>query len=151
LVVLVSNQGGVARGLFDMATLARVHERAVELLAAEGARLDDAHYCPHHPETHWGEGILELRGPCACRKPRTGMVELALSRASCPPWRAVVVGDETGDLQLAKNAGLPAIAVDTGHGCRDGRYPARPTWRFPSLAEAARWLCGDGPHPGDAP
>jgi histidinol-phosphate phosphatase family protein len=141
-VVLVSNQGGVARGLFDAGTMARVHERVVDLLAAEGARLDGAHYCPHHPETHWGEGIPELRGPCACRKPSTGMVELALSRASCPAWRAVVVGDQTSDLQLAMNAGLPGIAVDTGHGCRDGRYPARATWRFASLAEAAGWLCG---------
>jgi histidinol-phosphate phosphatase family protein len=144
-VVLVSNQGGVARGLFDAGTMMRVHERVAELLAAEGARLDDAHYCPHHPETHWAEGAPALRGPCACRKPSTGMVDLALSRSPHPAWRAVVIGDETGDLQLAKNAGLPSIAVDTGHGCRDGRYPARATWRFPSLAEAARWLCGGAP------
>jgi histidinol-phosphate phosphatase family protein len=141
-VVLVSNQGGVARGLMDAETMARVHERVVELLAAEGARLDGFHYCQHHPETQWGEGSPELRGPCECRKPSTGMVELALSRSTRPAWRSVVIGDETSDLQLAANAGLAAIAVDTGHGCRDGRYPARATWCFASLVEAARWLCG---------
>jgi histidinol-phosphate phosphatase family protein len=123
----------------------RIHERVAELLAAEGAHLDDFHYCPHHPETHWAEGVEALRGPCACRKPSTGMVDLALSRSSRPAWRAVVIGDETCDLQLAMNAGLASIAVDTGHGCRDARYPARATWRFPSLVEAARWLCGGAP------
>jgi histidinol-phosphate phosphatase family protein len=147
-VVLVSNQAGVARGSFDLDTLARIHERVVALLAAEGAHLDDFHYCPHHPETHWGEGRPELRGPCECRKPSTGMVELALSRARCAAWRTVVVGDETCDLQLAMNAGLAAIAVDTGHGCRDGRHPAHATWRFASLAEAAAWLCGAPAVPG---
>jgi len=145
LVVVVSNQGGVARGLFDEETLARIHERVVALLAADGAHLDGFHYCPHHPETHWREGRPELRVPCRCRKPSTGMVELAISRAARPSWRAVVVGDETTDLQLAMNAGLPSIAVDTGHGCRDDRYPARPSWRFASLAGAARWLCGGEP------
>jgi histidinol-phosphate phosphatase family protein len=149
-VVLVSNQGGVARGLFDEAAMARIHQRVVELLAAEGAHLDGAHYCPHHPETHWAEGRPELRGPCGCRKPSTGMVDLALSRSSRSPWRAVVVGDETCDLQLAMNAGLASIAIGTGHGCRDGRHPARATWSAGSLAEAATWLCGEAPAPGGA-
>jgi len=144
-VVLVSNQGGVARGMLDTDTLAKVHERVVQLLAGEGAHLDGFHYCPHHPETHWDEGRKDLRGPCACRKPSTGMVELALSRAKCPAWRAVVIGDETCDLQLAMNAGLPGISVATGHACRDGRYPARATWSFPSLAEAADWLTDAAP------
>jgi histidinol-phosphate phosphatase family protein len=141
-VVLVSNQGGVARGKYDLETMNRIHERVVHLLADEGARLDGAYYCPHHPETHWGEGRQELRGPCACRKPSTGMVERALAASSRPAWRAVVVGDESCDMQLAQNAGLPAIAVETGHACRDGRHPAVPTWRFESLREAAAWLCG---------
>jgi histidinol-phosphate phosphatase family protein len=147
-VALVSNQGGVARGLYDADALLHVHERVATLLAAEGARLDGAHYCPHHPETHWGDGDPELRGPCPCRKPSTAMVEAALERARdrdgapIPPWRAVLVGDETCDLQAAMNAGLASIAVGTGHACRDGRYPARATWRFASLAAAAPWLCG---------
>jgi phosphoglycolate phosphatase-like HAD superfamily hydrolase len=73
------------------------------------------------------------------------MVERALAAASSPAWRAVVIGDETCDLQLARNAGLASIAVATGHGCRDGRHPAEPTWRFSSLLDAARWLCGARP------
>lgn len=151
-VVVVSNQGGVARGLYDEPTLLRMQARVNELLALEGARLDGFHYCPHHPETHWNEGVAALRGPCTCRKPGTALVDRALEESSREAWRAVVVGDQTSDMQLALNCGLPGIAVDTGHGCRDGLFPARPTWRFPSLEHAAAWLTGEsGDMPSNAP
>lgn len=141
--MVVSNQGGVARGLYDEPTLLRVQARVNELLALEGARLDGFHYCPHHPETHWNEGIAALRGPCSCRKPGPALVNRALETSSREAWRAVVVGDQSSDMQLALNCGLPGIGVDTGHGCRDDLFPARPTWRFPSLEEAAAWLTGE--------
>jgi mannose-1-phosphate guanylyltransferase / phosphomannomutase len=139
-VAIVTNQAVVARGHCDLATLHAIFDRLRELLAAEGAHVDSIHFCPHHPETHWGAGDPALRGPCRCRKPSIGMVDEALAAHGAPAWRAVVVGDATIDLQLARNAGLPGIAVETGHGARDGRYPAHPSWRFPDLHEAARWL-----------
>jgi len=140
---VITNQAVVARGLCTAEELDGIHEHLAELLRAEGARLDGLYYCPHHPETHHGEGVAELRGPCRCRKPAVGLAEDALSALDAPAWRTLVIGDSTTDLQLATNAGLASIAVDTGHGCKDGRHPARDVWRFPDLAAAAAWICSE--------
>ncbi|MBI4954153.1 MAG: HAD-IIIA family hydrolase [Myxococcales bacterium] len=139
---LVTNQAAVARGLMSPADLEAVHARLAALLAAEGAHLDLVLACPHHPETHHAEGVPALRGPCACRKPRTGMVERALAELGVRPWRAVVVGDATVDLALARRAGLASIAVATGKGATDRAFPARPVWRSADVDAAARWLTG---------
>ncbi len=141
---VVSNQAVVARGLCTTRELGVIHQRLADLLEEEGAHLDGVFVCPHHPETNHDDGDPALRGPCRCRKPSVGLVESALAEVSVQPGRAVVVGDATVDLQLAANAGLPSIGVDTGHGCADGRYPARPVWRFADLAAATDWLCGFG-------
>lgn len=137
---LVTNQPAAARGLCSPADLDAVQTRLAELLAAEGARIDAVFACRHHPETRHGEGDPTLRGPCRCRKPSTGLVDDALASLGRPPWRTVVVGDRSLDLQLARNAGLPGIGLATGAGCRDGACPARATWRFPDLAAAVDWI-----------
>ncbi len=141
---LVTNQPVVARGLCTMDQIERIHHRLEALLAEEGARIDGLYICPHHPETLHDQGLPALRGPCRCRKPSTGLVERALAEQARPAWRTVVVGDRSIDMQLAHNAGLPGIAVDTGAGCGDGQCPARPVWRFPDLAAAVDWLSGPG-------
>ena len=140
---LVTNQAVVARGRCTLEGLDAIHARLGELLAAEGAALDLVLACPHHPETLHAEGPPALRGPCACRKPRTGLVERALRELAGRPFRSVVVGDGSIDMQLAHNAGIASIALDTGKGGRDTLFPARPTWRFADLAAAAHWLAGE--------
>jgi histidinol-phosphate phosphatase family protein len=150
-VAIVTNQAVVARGFCDLATLRAVFDRLRALLAEQGARVDSIHFCPHHPETSWPDGDPALRGPCRCRKPSTGMVEDALAEHGVPPWRAVVIGDASIDLQLAHNAALASIAVDTGKAARDGLYPARASWRFADLNAAATWLVAGAPNPAAAP
>jgi len=109
LVVTVSNQSGIARGLYDAAGYAAVQRRVVELLAAHGARLDGAYFCPHHPE---------ITGPCECRKPgvrlfRDAAAALALSLAHCY-W----VGDRLSDVEPARALGVNGhgLLVSTGRG-----------------------------------
>jgi len=140
---LVTNQAVVARGLCSLQDLEAIHARLASLLAEEGGHLDLVLACPHHPETQHAEGVPELRGPCECRKPRTGMVERALAELDVPPGRAVVVGDASVDVQLARNASLASIALATGRGARDGAFPARPVWRFEDVGAAVRWLVGN--------
>jgi histidinol-phosphate phosphatase family protein len=140
---LVTNQAVVARGLCTLDDLDAIHERLRSMLAAEGAHLDLVLACPHHPETHHLDGVPELRGPCECRKPRTGMVERALAELGVPAWRTMVIGDASVDRQLARNAGLASITVDTGKGGRDAAFPARSVWHFADATAAARWLVGD--------
>ena len=139
-VALVTNQPVVARGLCTDADLDRIHDELARLLAAEGAHLDSVHVCRHHPETHHCEGVAALRGPCRCHKPAPGLAEDALARHRVPAWRAVVIGDRSSDIQLARNAGLPGLLVETGAGGRDGRCPALPDGCFADFLAAARWL-----------
>ena len=112
LVVLVSNQSGVARGLMSEEDLARVHERLEELLAAEGARLDGAYYCPNYPE-----GIEErFTRDTSCRKPAAGMVEQATSDLDIDVAASFMVGDHATDMELAHRAGMQGVLVLTGRG-----------------------------------
>src|SRR5207245_882269 len=107
LVIPVSNQSGIARGLYDASAYSAVQRRLVELLAAHGARLDGAYFCPHHPD---------FTGPCECRKPglrlfREAAAALGLELAGC-----VWVGDRRSDVEPARRLGGRALLVETGGG-----------------------------------
>ena len=114
--VVVTNQSGVARGLFDEATLERIHARLRSLLAREGVTLGGIYVCPHHPE-----GLVPAyRRTCRCRKPGTALVERAAEELDLDLSASYVVGDHFKDVRMGVNAGMPAVLVLTGHG--------RPQW-----------------------
>lgn len=104
-LVVITNQAGVGRGFFDGAALDRVHARLAELLANEGVRLDGIYVCPHHPN----DG-------CACRKPKTGLLEQARREHGFDPAKSFVVGDKAIDVEFGKNAGATTLLVRTGYG-----------------------------------
>jgi D-glycero-D-manno-heptose 1,7-bisphosphate phosphatase len=112
LVVVVSNQSGVARGYFTEDDVKRVNEKMTEELEKVGARLDAIYYCPHHSEF----GDEKYRAECNCRKPMPGMVEEAKRKFDIDVSRSFVVGDHAGDIELAHNVGASSIFVLTGHG-----------------------------------
>ncbi|MBN2225199.1 MAG: D-glycero-beta-D-manno-heptose 1,7-bisphosphate 7-phosphatase [Deltaproteobacteria bacterium] len=115
LVVVVSNQSGVARGYFGEREVARVNETMAGQLEGLGARLDAVYYCPHYPE-----GTVEkYRRECNCRKPGPGMVRRAQEQFDIDVSRSYVVGDHRGDIVLAKNVGARSILVVTGHGAEE--------------------------------
>ena len=113
LVITVSNQSGIARGLYDVATYSAVQRRLVELLAAHGARLDGAYFCPHHPE---------ITGPCECRKPGVRLFRDAQAALGLDLARCYWVGDRLSDVQPARALGGEgegegrAFLVATGRG-----------------------------------
>jgi len=107
LVIAVSNQSGIARGLYDAAAYAAVQRRFVELLAARGARLDAAYFCPHHPA---------FTGPCECRKPGVRLFRDAQQALGIDLARSYWVGDRLSDVQPARTLGGRALLVATGHG-----------------------------------
>lgn len=129
LVVTVSNQSGIARGLYDATAYAAVQRRLTELLAAAGARLDGAYYCPHHPE---------ISGPCDCRKPGTQLFRDAQRALGLDLERSVWVGDRLSDVEPARTLGGRALLVATGHGA-EHRAQARALGIpvVPDLAAAA--------------
>lgn len=104
-LVLITNQSGIARGLFDAATLARIHDRLASMLAAEGLRLEAIYVCPHGP----GDG-------CECRKPAPGMLNQAMRELGFGPDEAVMIGDSDADMGAAKAANVRAVRVAAGGG-----------------------------------
>jgi D-glycero-D-manno-heptose 1,7-bisphosphate phosphatase len=110
-VVVVTNQAGIARGLFDEAFVRSVHAHLNTLLPADA--IPDAYYfCPHHPE-----GVVTAyRVECRCRKPAPGLVEQAAADLDLDVARSFVVGDKWLDVGLANQAGARGILVRTGYG-----------------------------------
>ncbi|HZU25147.1 MAG TPA: HAD family hydrolase [Bryobacteraceae bacterium] len=102
LVIVVTNQRGVARGITRPADLEEIHRRMRAELERAGARIDDIFVCPHE------------EGACDCRKPRPGLVEQAREKWDIDLRRSVMIGDSDVDRQLAANCGLRFIRVDEG-------------------------------------
>ena len=107
LVITVSNQSGIARGLYTVADYEAVQQRLGALLAAHGAHLDGAYFCPHHPR---------FTGPCECRKPGIKLFEDAAAAFDIDLSRSWWVGDRLSDVQPAAVLGGNAILVATGEG-----------------------------------
>ena len=118
-VVVVTNQAGVARGLFGEAFVAETHRYIDAHLAAGGARVDAYYYCPHHPK---GTVAAYARG-CECRKPGRGMIDRAAGDLGLDPARSFVVGDTWLDVQLGRAVGARAILVRTGMGAAEEMRP----------------------------
>jgi len=111
--VVVTNQSGIARGLFDERDLEQIHARLRALLAREGARLDAILHCPHHPD----EGEPPLRCTCVCRKPAPGLLLEAAELFGLELGASWIVGDGLRDLEAGARAGLAgAVLVLTGKG-----------------------------------
>lgn len=104
-VVVATNQSGLARGLFDEITLARIHQKMVDLVEAEGGYIEGVFYCPHGPD----DG-------CDCRKPRAGLLRKIGSEFQTDLANCYLIGDSLRDLQAASSAGLLPILVRTGKG-----------------------------------
>ena len=104
-LVVVSNQSGIGRGYFTESRLQEVHQRMSDLLASHDVYLDAIYHCPHTPENG-----------CACRKPRTGLLDRAANDCRFDPATCFVVGDKESDIKLGQGVGATTILVTTGYG-----------------------------------
>lgn len=105
LTVLVTNQSGIAKGLFSFEDFEAVQERLIELLGEGGVRLDQVYMCPHHPD---------VTGPCDCRKPGPGMYRRAADELSIDLARSFYVGDRWRDVAVTEEVGGTFFLVRTG-------------------------------------
>lgn len=141
LVILVTNQAGVARGYFTEADVERVHAAVREQLADCGASLDAIRVCPHHPE-----GVVERYArTCDCRKPAPGMLLEAIRQFGIDPARSVMIGDKPSDLEAGRAAGVEPILVETGYGAATRRSLREPVRVYPAFADAAWELLSPSP------
>jgi D-glycero-D-manno-heptose 1,7-bisphosphate phosphatase len=111
-VVVVTNQSGVARGLFSFDSVGLVHHAITAMLSDRGAHVDAFQFCPHHPEAE----IAEFRRDCDCRKPRPGMLHRAARELGLDLAASWMVGDRTSDLEAGAAAGCRTALVRTGYG-----------------------------------
>jgi len=112
LAIVVTNQAGIARGLFTEDFLAQIHQKMAEELSQAGARLDAIYYCPHHPEI----GQPPYRQACDCRKPRPGLLKRAAEEFELDLSKCVGVGDRYRDIGAAQAVGARGVLVLTGYG-----------------------------------
>jgi D-glycero-D-manno-heptose 1,7-bisphosphate phosphatase len=131
-VVVATNQSGVGRGLFDMATLNAIHARMHKAVTQAGGRIEAIFYCPDTADSN-----------SPCRKPNPGMFHAIAERFNVSLERVPAVGDGLRDLQAADAVGAQPILVLTGKGEKtlaDGHLPES-TQVHPDLAAVARALC----------
>ena len=130
-IVVATNQSGIGRGLFDMATFNAMNDKMMEMVFRQGGRIDALFFCPHTDAEN-----------CNCRKPKTGMFEEIAARYHVDLKGVPCVGDAIRDLQAADAVGGQPILVLTGKGKttkEDGLLP-RKTLVFADLAEVSRHL-----------
>jgi D-glycero-D-manno-heptose 1,7-bisphosphate phosphatase len=132
--VIASNQSGLGRGLFDVASLNAMHAKMHKMLSAQGGRIDAVFYCPHTPDE-----------ACRCRKPQPGLFEQIADRFGVDLKGVPVVGDGLRDLQAGVAAGCEPHLVLTGKGAAlkgqplPADYPPG-TRTHEDLAAFAEWL-----------
>jgi histidinol-phosphate phosphatase family protein len=137
LIVVITNQSGIGRGLFDRPTLERIHERMRQELAKGGASVDAIYFCPHHPD----DG-------CICRKPGTALFERAVRELGIDPGRSFVIGDTQMDVAAGKKMGSRAALVpEPRNRARTLKemegWKARPDFVGDDFLAAVRWVLGD--------
>jgi D-glycero-D-manno-heptose 1,7-bisphosphate phosphatase len=133
-VVVATNQSGLGRGLFDMATLIAINDKMHKALGQLGGRIDAVFYCPHTADSG-----------CECRKPKPGMLTEIGNRFGVELTGVPCVGDSVRDLQAAAAVEAQPILVLSGKGektLRDGVFPTN-TVIFPDLAFVATALLAD--------
>jgi D-glycero-D-manno-heptose 1,7-bisphosphate phosphatase len=106
-VVVVTNQSGVGRGLFDMNMLGRIHSKMLEVVRAKGGEIDAIFFCPHRPEDN-----------CRCRKPQPGLYQEVTERLKVNLSGVYSVGDSERDIIVARLVSARPVLVRSGKGKR---------------------------------
>lgn len=102
IVIVVTNQAGIARGYYTEEDMNILHRYINEQLAKIGAHIDAFYFCPHHPD---------ITGECNCRKPKTGMLEKAINDWNIDVTKSILYGDKPWDIEAGDKCGIRSIYV----------------------------------------
>lgn len=131
--IVVTNQSGIARGIFKPEDYEAVRKHFESLLEARGAHIDASYFCPHHPS---------VTGPCNCRKPATGLFEDAIRDFGLNAARVAYIGDRWRDVVASKKLGGRGIMISSPMTTDEDRRKAREDGieTAPSLKDAVEML-----------
>lgn len=101
LIIVVTNQGGVAKGLYTETEVGEVNDYMCEMLKSRGIEVKKVYYCPHHDSV----------APCTCRKPQPGMLVAAIDEFNISPSESYMIGDSNRDIEAAFAAGIEGIKI----------------------------------------
>lgn len=140
LAVMVTNQPVIAKGFCTEDDLRCVHNKLATLLGRDGAYVDATYICLHHPDRGFPGERLDLKIPCECRKPGTGLIDMAVGDLNISKSDSWLVGDTSSDMLTAQRAGIRSVLVRTGYGGRDGKYAVLPDFECFDLADAVHLI-----------
>ena len=143
LAIVITNQPVIARGECSFEELHNIHNKLKTLLGEKGAFVDDIFYCPHHTDKGFEGEVPELKFDCECRKPKTGMVMKAVEKYNIDLSQSYMVGDSTMDLEMARNAGVKSVLVNTGFAGNDGKYSRKCDIEAKDLLDAVEKIEAD--------
>lgn len=131
-ICVATNQSGLGRGLFDLETLAAIHQKMLDAVVEFGGQIQMIAYCPHHPDAQ-----------CSCRKPNIGLLAAINEQFPLDPDTTWMVGDTAKDILCARRMGIRGALVLTGKGERElkkGAVSRETTPVFKDLDEFVNWL-----------
>jgi len=131
-IAIVSNQSGVGRGYFSTSEMNAVNKRMEDDLSQAGILVSGIYCCPHAPEAG-----------CACRKPRTQLLEKAAALSDLPLETSYMIGDKNSDIEAGKNAGAKTILVISGYGAEAHKQGCNPDWLARDLSEVVQIIGAD--------
>ena len=114
ILIVVSNQSGIARGYFTEEDLNIFNNNLNEILKKNGVEITEFYCCPHHPD-----GIGEYKKVCECRKPNNKMIEDAIKKYNIDREKSYMIGDKTSDIGAGLKSNLKTVLVKTGYGLKD--------------------------------
>lgn len=107
LVIVVTNQAGIARGYYTEEDMHKLHRHIDKELERYGAHIDAYYYCPHHPV----HGIGKYKKSCKCRKPNSGMLEAAIKEFNIDVHKSYMIGDKPWDVDAGRNIGVKSFQI----------------------------------------
>lgn len=133
LLIIISNQSGVGRGIITLDEMHRVHNKMVKKLTSENIEITDSYYCPHAPSDN-----------CECRKPSPEMLMSAAEKWSINLSQSYMIGDKLSDAVAGNRAGCKSILLDQKQASNQIRKNNHfPNYTAPDLNSAAQWIFDD--------
>ncbi len=102
LIIVITNQGGLAKGLYNLSELHKMHQYFLNEMEKAGVTIAEIYFCPHHPD---------FNGNCLCRKPGSLLVEKAIARFNIDPKQSYFIGDRPRDAEAGEKVGVKGILV----------------------------------------